>query len=460
MSGYRLSAQAAAQQQQWDASRAMPPAAAQALPAVSNATVDSAAVLAGNGEFFEWFGGGGRAAGVNVTPETAMRVTAVWRCVTLIAGRLMTAPLCVYERTGGAPTKLPDHDLVRFLQIEPNEHMSGCEHVELQTMAMLLRGNGYSLIRQARNGVIHNVDYYHPVQVMPYWSGKSIWYRFTNLDGSVEDHHSSEVLHFKGPGLTWDGLKALSPVQHHAQAIGIGIASREYTARQFESGLMTNDYFSFEEEVSKEQRAAFKEYLRRRAAGVANAHNPLLLEKGGEWKRLAVTAKDAQLLELLQYSTIDIARLFGVPPHLVGESNSTSNWGTGIEQQNIGLDSYTLLPHRERFAGELSRKLFPTIGRQVSKYFIDFDPEAQLRGDMKARGDFSKSALGGNQLPGFMSRNEVRRSFNLGPIPDGDKVYWPVDKAAAGAGPDGDGNDPENSQEDQQESASDASQAA
>lgn len=459
MSGYRLSAQAAAQQQSWDAARAMPPSAVQAAPAISNSTVDSASVLAGSGEFFEWFGGGGRAAGVNVTPETAMRVTAVWRCVTLIAGRLMTAPLCVYERTGGAPIKLPDHDLVRFLQIQPNEDMSGCEHVELQTMAMLLRGNGYSLIRQARNGVIYSVDYYHPVQVMPYRSGGSIWYRFTNLDGSTEDHHSSEVLHFKGPGLTWDGLKALSPVQHHAQAIGIGIASREYTARQFESGLMTNDYFSFEEEVSREQRAAFKEYLRRRAAGVANAHNPLLLEKGGEWKRLAVTAKDAQLLELLQYSTIDIARLFGVPPHLVGETDKGSNWGTGIEQQNIGLDSFTLLPHRERFSGELSRKFFPIIGRQLPKYFIDFDPEAQLRGDMKARGDFSRTALGGNQLPGFMSRNEVRRSFNLGPIEDGDKVYWPAEKELAESSGEADA-DQEHPQEDQQESAADAPQAA
>jgi HK97 family phage portal protein len=392
---------------------------------VQAASVDSTAVIAGGGDMFEWFGGGARAAGVNVTPETAMRITVVWRCVTLISGAMMTAPLCVYERTAGAPIRLHDHELTRFLQIEPNELMSGPEFVELQTMAVLLRGNGFGLIRQARNGVIHDVDYFHPARVMPYWSGKSIWYRFTNLDGSTEDHHSSEVLHFKGPGLSWDGLRALSPIQHHAQAIGIGLASRDYTARQFETGLLTNDYFSFTDAVTEDQRNDFKEYLRRRNSGLNGAHNPLLLEKGGKWERMAVTAKDAQLLELLQYSTIDIARLFGVPPHMVGEVDKSTSWGTGIEQQKIGFDSYTMVPHRERFALELTRKFFPVVGRQVPKYYIDFDPEAQLRGDMKARGEFSRLALGGNQLPGFMSRNEVRRSFGLGPIDAGDDIYWP-----------------------------------
>jgi HK97 family phage portal protein len=440
VNGYKLSPEAAAIEARNAASRG----------SIQAAAVDSAAVIAGGGDIFEWFGGGGRAAGVNVTPESAMRATAVWRCVTLIAGRLMTAPLCVYERTPSTPIKLPDHDLTRFLQVEPNDFMSAAEFIELQTMAMLLRGNGYGLIRQARNGVIHDVDYYHPARVMPYWSGNARWYRFTNLDGSTEDVDDSRTLHFKGPGLSWDGLRALSPIQHHAQAIGIGLAARDYTAKQFEQGLLTNEYFSFNEEVTEQQRADFKEYLRKRVSGLNGAHNPLLLEKGGKWDRLGVSAKDAQLLELLQYSAIDIARIFGVPPHLVGEVDKSTSWGTGIEQQNLGFDGYTLLPHRERFAGELTRKFFPVVGRQLPKYFIDFDPTAQLRGDMKARGEFSRVALGGNQLPGFMSRNEVRASFGLPPIDGGDEVYWP----------NGDPADPETPAEDKKEGAGDVPEAS
>lgn len=415
VNGYHLS----------DGARALHEQHQRQLSTVQAATMDSGAVISGNSEMFEWFGGGARAAGINVTPETAMRTSVVWRCVTLIAGAKMVLPLGVYERTGGAPIRLPDHDLVRFLQFEPNEHMSGPEFIERQSMAVLTRGNGYGLIRQARNGVITSVDYYHPTQVMPYWSNKTVWYRLTNLDGSTEDHHSSEMLHFKGAGLTADGLHALSPVQHHAQAIGIGLAARDYTAGQFERGMLTNDYFQFSEGISAEQREAFKTYLKRKAQGVANAHNPLLLEKGAEWKQMSVSAKDAQLLELLQYSTADIARIFGVPPHMVGEVDKSTSWGTGIEQQGIGFVRYTVLPHLVRFAGEWSRKLFPVVGRQVSKYYIDFDPEALMQGDMKAQGEYARIALGGNQLPGFMTVNEVRRMKNLPPMTGGDEIYIP-----------------------------------
>ena len=416
MNGYELSAKA----------RAYYAMAGQAHGAVKASAIDSSAVSMGSGEMFEWFGGGSRAAGVTVTPETAMRTSAVWRCVTLISGALMALPLGVYERTGNAPIRLPDHELTRFLQVEPNERMSAPEFVELQTMAVLTRGNGYGLIRKARNGVVHDVDYFHPARVMPYWSGNSIWYRFTNLDGTTEDHYSGETLHFKGPGLTSDELRALSPVQNHAQAIGIGLAARDYTAGQFERGLLTNDYFSFDEAISAEQRAAFQQYLKRKAAGVGGAHNPLLLEKGGEWKRLAVTAKDAQLLELLQYSTIDIARIFGVPPHMIGEVDKSTSWGTGIEQQGIGFVRYTVLPHLIRQAKEWTRKFFPVVGRQVSKYYIDFDPEALMQGDAKAQGEFARIALGGNQLPGFMTVNEVRRTKNLPPIEGGNVLYIPT----------------------------------
>jgi hypothetical protein len=159
---------------------------------------------------------------------------------------------------------------------------------------------------------------------------------------------------------------------------------------------------------------------------VANSHNPLILENGAKWDRVGITAKDAQLLELLQYSTSDIARIFGVPPHMIGDVDKSTSWGTGIEQQGIGFVRYTLLPHLRRQAAELSRKLFPVQGAKVSPLYIDFDPEAMLVGDAKTQGEFYRVALGGNQLPGFMSVNEVRACRGLQPVPGGDKVYIPT----------------------------------
>lgn len=385
----------------------------------------SVAVISGDGDVFEWFGGGAKAAGVNVTPETAMRCSTLYRCVTLIAGRMMTAPLCVYERTPNAPIRLNDHELTGILQHETDDNTSAAEHTEMQALAMMLRGNGYAKMATGPRGSVSGLEYFHPAAVQPFWSGKSAWYRFTDREGKQEILDATRVLHFRGPGRAADGIRALTTVQNHAQSVGIAIAARDYTAKQFENGLLTNEYFSFEDGISDEQRAAFKEYLRKRHSGVAGAHNPLLLEKGGEWKRLGVSAKDAQLLELLQFSGLDIATLYGVPPHLAGHADKSSNWGTGLEQQDIGFDSYTLLPHRTRIASEYTRKFFPTPNRELPKYFIAFDPQAQLRTDMKSRGEFAKTALGGNQLPGFKTQNEVRQSFGLSPVEGGDEIYWP-----------------------------------
>ncbi|WP_230630681.1 phage portal protein [Sphingomonas sp. Leaf37] len=414
--GYKLSARAAEAQ-----SRGAAP--------VQAATTDSVGVLTGGEPMaIDWFGVGQQAAGVVVTPETAMRSTAVWRCVNLIAGALMTQELGVYRMTAkGEPIRVYGHPYERFLIHEPNVEMTGPVFVENIAIQLLLRGNGYGLIRQARNGAMTSVDFYFPGRVYPFRSANnSIWYRFTNEDGSTEDHHASYVLHFKGPGLSADGMRALSPISHHAQSVGISLAARDYEAGQFERGLLTNDFFSFPEGVSKEQRADFKTYLRKRAQGVANAHNPLLLEKGVKWEQVSVTAKDAQLLELLQYSVVDVCRIYGVPPNMAGETSGTSNWGTGVEQQRIGFDQWTMLPHKVRIAGEWSRKLFPVVGAKLPEFFVWWNDDFLRSGDSKAIAAYLRAALGGNQLPGWLSQNEARRLVNQPPIEGGDTVYQPT----------------------------------
>ncbi|MDF1506351.1 phage portal protein, partial [Roseisolibacter sp. H3M3-2] len=162
----------------------------------------------------------------------------------------------------------------------------------------------------------------------------------------------------------------------------------------------------------------------------------LLLENGAKWEKASVTAKDAQLLELLQYSAVDVARIFGCPPHMIGETSAATSWGTGIEQMTIGFRLYTVMPHMRRMAKELSRKLFPMIGARAPSLFVDFDVDALDVGDSKSQGELFAKALGGNQQPGWMSQNEVRRRKNLPPIADGDRVYFPP---ASAVGPDQNG---------------------
>ena len=165
-------------------------------PAIENAVSSAAIATADPGDVFEWFGGGQQAAGMTITPETAMRSTAVWRCVTLISGALMTQELGVYRLSPkGEFIREHGHPYDRFLNCEPNQEMTSAVFVENIAIQLLLRGNGYGLIRQARNGTITSIDFYFPARVLPYRSAdRSIWYRFTNEDGTTEDHHASYIL--------------------------------------------------------------------------------------------------------------------------------------------------------------------------------------------------------------------------------------------------------------------------
>lgn len=129
---------------------------------------------------------------------------------------------------------------------------------------------------------------------------------------------------------------------------------------------------------------------------------------------------------MLQYSSIDVARIFGVPGFMIGDMEKSTSWGTGIEQQGIGFVRHTLRPHLRRFAAELNRKLFPSSPTRRNEYFIEFEVDGLMEGDAKSQGEYFRIALGGNQLPGFMSINEVRRLKNLPPVDGGDTVYIPA----------------------------------
>lgn len=370
----------------------------------------------------EFFNGSVYANGASVTPANALRSTVVWRCVGLIAGAIMSLPISIYERTSDGRRKIEDHPYTILLCDAPNDTITAAQWFEMVVIDVLLRGNSYAMIVRKGPEKVAEIEYYSPWAVFPFKSKTGeIWYRFTGHDGNQKDVHSSDVLHFSGPG--FDGLKGMSAIEHCAKSVGIGINAGDYTSKLFSNGLLTNNYFKFPERLTPEQREAFQAYIKNNQ-GVANSHRPLILAEGGEWKQTGFSARDAQLLELMQYSAIDIARIFGVPPHMIGEVEKTTSWGTGIEQQGIGFVTYTLRPHLRRFEKEITRKLFPSL-KARSKFFVEFNVDGLMQGDSKARAEFYRIALGGNQLPGFMSINEVRRVQNLPRIEGCDEVYDP-----------------------------------
>src|SRR5205814_313822 len=142
--------------------------------------------------------------------------------------------------------------------------------------------------------------------------------------------------------------------------------------------------------------------------GADNSHKPLVLWGGMTAKELSLNAEDAQLLESRRFQVEDIARAFGIPPFMLGATDKTTSWGSGVEHMGQGFLTYTLQPHLNRFQQEINRKIF-----RISRYFVEFNTAGLLQADAQGRAKFYREAIGGSQGPGWMKINEVRRLENL-----------------------------------------------
>jgi HK97 family phage portal protein len=172
--------------------------------------------------------------------------------------------------------------------------------------------------------------------------------------------------------------------------------------------------------MGQAQQEDLRNAWQRKYVGVGPNGLPLILTEGIDVKELSMTAEDAQLLESRKWQVEDIARAFGVPPHMIGATEKQTSFGAGLEQMSQAFVSYTLAPHIARLEDELNRKLFKTSSR-----YVRINVDGLLRGDATARANYYKAALGGTQNPAWMTPNEVRSRENLPPVDDGDSLTQP-----------------------------------
>lgn len=367
-------------------------------------------------DLIEATGGSPSFAGPIVNEQTAMRTSAVFACVTLISGAVAGLPLHVYKRTrdGRERTDHPYHEL---LNVQASPAYSAATFWEYAMTALLLSGDAFAWIVRGEDHSVIALVPLDPRGVRVSRDTGGLAYEVTDGAGKRTKLAQADVLHIPGPG--FDGLRGMSVVKIAAkESVALALAAEQSAARFFGNGAMPDFALVAPGSVSKEAAEALRAQWVARYGGVANRHTPAILSGGLEAKQLTINSADSQLLETRRFQVADIARIFGVPPHLIGETEKATSWGTGIEAMGAGFVRYTLQRHLTRIEQEVNRKLFGVR----SPYFAEFSVEGLLRGDSSSRANFYRAALGGSAGPAWMTVNEVRRLENLAPEAGGDRL--------------------------------------
>lgn len=372
------------------------------------------------------------ASGMPVTAETAMKLSAVWRCVAILSGSVAMLPLPIYaKRADGGKEIQRRHPLYDVLHDRPNRWQTSYEWREMMQQHVLLRGNAYSEIVPGPRGFVDQLIPLHPDSVTPEQQpDTTIRYKVRRPNGQVDVLHEDEVFHLRS--LSDDGVCGLAVLDCARESLGLSLAQEQYGARFFsQSSTPPGVLLSPKGKLTDEVRKHLSESWMAATAGPHNAHRWPVLEDGFDLKQLSVglTADQAQLIEAREFTITDIARWFGVPPHMIGETTKETSWGSGIEQMSIGYVTYTLLPWLKRWEQRIAHSLI----LDTRRYFCEFSVDALLRGTTRERYEAYQIAAGGNAP--WMSRNEIRQLENLNPLPDLDEMLTPLNMGGAAEQP-------------------------
>lgn len=352
---------------------------------------------------------GGQAAGQTVNVSTALQVSAVWACVRLLSQTISTLSLDVMERQrDGTWVPARDQRLQFIVDDMPNADSTAAVFWEAMVTAMLLQGNGVAERRYDARGVLIALEYlsWAKLTVNKDLNGNRQWlYTEKGIQRRIPEDRI-----FRIAGFTLDGDWGISAIEYGAAVFGGAMAAANSANSTFEKGLAPTVGFKYGNFLKKEQREQFRTEFMPEMSGALNAGKPVLLEGGMDVVTIGIKPSDAQLLESRAFSIEEICRWFGVPPHMVGHSEKSTSWGTGIEQQMIGFLTFTLRPLLKRIEGAISKDLMTPAERLRLK--ARYNVEDLLRTDSKTRAEFLRLMVS----EGIMTRDEARLKENLKPM--------------------------------------------
>lgn len=353
-------------------------------------------------------------SGEAVSDTSVLALSATWACVNLLAGTIASLPLMVYRTApDGRRTVDKQHPLYRLLHDSPNYDQTAVDFWEFLSASLELRGNAYAKIERNGGRIVALRPINAAVMSVRRLSNGPLEYRWTQNGRSYLEQEGA-VLHIRGFG--GDPLGGMSTLQFGRRAFGLAQAIDRSASATFRNGLRPSFQLQFDKFLTPEQRAIAKKELTDDFVGAMNAGRPFIAEGGAKLEALSLNPEDAQMLQSRSFSVEEICRFFQVPPFMVGHTEKSSSWGTGLEQQTLGFQKFTLRRRLKRIEQAIEKQLL-TVEDRVNGVTVEFNIEGLLRADSMGRANYYRTMT---QI-GCMTINEVRALENMPPIDGGDE---------------------------------------
>ncbi|MEN6533760.1 MAG: phage portal protein [Bryobacteraceae bacterium] len=370
-------------------------------------------------------------SGVPVTTDAAIRLAAVWACVRVISEDIASLPIHIYRRNAsGSRQKVIDtsHSTYRVLHSEPNADLglTAMQFYEVMQAWACIYGNAYAYIERDAAFRVKALWPVHPSSVSVSREGKKKVFSVMNADGVRVPYSTFEMIHLFASSMSGDGLTGMSPISAAKEAIGMALAAEKFGARFFKNGTRPSGVIENANTMKKDQVEEFARQWNAAYSGSENVGKVPILHGGLTWKTMSIPPQDAQFVESRKFQIGEIARIFRVPPHKIGDLERATF--SNVEQLSIDYVVGTIRPWLVRWEQELNRVLFSADDK--GQWFAEFVVDGLMRGDAVARHNVYRSAI----TCAMMSPNEARDLENMNPYEGGDRYFIqgamvPLDKA-------------------------------
>ena len=347
-----------------------------------------------------------------ISDERSLQISTVFACVRLISSVTACMPLDVFETNGDDRTKAPlTNPLARLLRYMPNQYMTAFDFRVAMTMQLCFYGNAYALIERNSSGDVISLIPLMSVNMDVRMEGKRVIYRYRR-DTEYAEFKQSEIFHLKGFG--FNGLVGLSPIAFGAKTAGVAVAMEDQQRDFYANGAKSPQILSTGDKTLTEAQRDQLDVNFKEISGGPVKKRLWILEAGFTTQPIGVSPQDAETMAARKFQVSELARFFGVPPHLVGDVEKSTSWGSGIEQQNLGFLQYTLDAYLEIWETCVVRWLVKPA--DLGKVHAEHNRDGLLSGDSTARANYMKTLVD----TGLLTINEGRRVNNKPPLPGGD----------------------------------------